>query len=227
MNQALLQEENPIEIRLKATALELCEAASDIMIFSRPDLSHATDIVKTIKTRIKEIEDERTKIVKPFNDGVKAINARFKGMTSPLEDAEASVKAKMLTFQKAEEKRANEEAARIAKQQAELAEKARLEAESISKENGNDDDTRSMPTPVELAIAVSAPLHRPTTYGQTGAVSTVKKVWAFEVTDIKALANARPDLVSVDTVKVNQLIRGVGGEIPGLRIFENEIIQVR
>lgn len=221
-NLALIQEENPVEIRLRATAQELCETAGDIMIMTRPDLSHATDIVKAIKTRTKEIEEERTRIVKPFNDGVKAINQRFKGMTAPLEEAEASVKSKMLAFQKDEERRANEEAARLAKIQREADEKARKEAE----EQSNGDDIRSMPLPIKTE-AVIAPVHRPTTYGQTGAVSTVKKVWAFELLDIKALAAARPDLVSVDTVKINQLIRGVGGEIPGLRIFENDMIQVR
>lgn len=224
-NLALVQEENPVEIRLRATAQELCGTAADIVIMTRPDLSYATDVVKAIKTRTKEIEEERTRIVKPFNDGVKAINARFKGMTAPLEEAESSVKGKMLAFQKDEERRANEEAARLAKIQRESDEKARQQA----KEESNGDDIRSMPLPsaVEAAVAYNAPIHRPTTYGQTGAVSTVKKVWAFELLDIKALASARPDLVVVDTVKINQLIRGVGGEIPGLRIFENDVIQVR
>ena len=230
MNNLALQEINPVEIKLKATALELCESASDTVIMTRPDLSHATDLVKTIKSRFKEIEDERKRIVKPFNDGVDAINGRFKGMTGPLLEAEAALKGKMLAFQKEEEKRANDEAVRVAKIQAEAAEKARQEAEEHAKANPEADDISSMPLPEKLiaaAVEVNMPIHRPTTYGQTGAVSTVKKVWAFEVTDIKALANARPDLVMVDTVKINQLIRGVGGEIPGLRIFQNETMSVR
>lgn len=228
-NLAVITQENEVEIQLRATASELCDNASSVMIFSRPDLSHATDLVKAIKMRTKEIEDERKRLVDPFNHGVKAINARFKAMTGPLEEAEASVKTKMLVFQKAEEKRATEEQERLAKIQREAEEKKRKEAEDIAKANPDADDIRSMPLPVaaELSVVSSMAVHRPTTYGQSGAVSTVKKVWAFEVTDIKALANARPDLVAVDTVKVNQLIRGVGGEIPGLRIFENEIMQVR
>lgn len=227
MNQvALLQEEYPVEMRLRATAKELCDSATDVVIMTRADLSHATDLVKTIKSRHTEIEAERKRIVEPFNSGVKAINARFKAMTVPLEEAEASVKSVMLTFQKEEERRANEEAARLTKIQSEAAERALKESQQISKENGNDDDIRAMPLPA-APLEIVAPAHRATTYGQTGAVSTVKKVWAFEVADIKALANARPDLVVVDTVKVNQLIRGIGGEIPGLRIYENEIMQVR
>lgn len=221
-NLALVSEDNPAEIKMRNTSKELCEAADDVVIMTRPDLSAATDLVKIIKTRSKEIEDERKRLVDPFNQGVKAINARFKAMTGPLEEAEASVKSKMLTFQKAEEQRAKEEQERIEKIRREAEEKAAKDAAA----QGNDDDIRSMPLP-QAASTVTAPLHRPTTYGQTGAVSTVKKVWAFEMTDIKALASARPDLVVVDTVKVNQEIRGKGGDIPGLRIYETEIMQVR
>lgn len=227
MNQAALsivEQENQVEVRLRATAMELCESAGDIVIMTRPDLSHATDVVKAIKTRTKEIEDERTRIVKPFNEGVKAINARFKAMTAPLEDAETSLKGKMLTFQKEEERRAREEEARIAKAQQEAIEKSRKEQEEAAASGG--DDIRSMPIP-EAPIAIVAPIHKPTTYGQTGAVSTVKKTWAFEVVDIKALAAARPDLVRVDDVRVNQIIRGIGGDIAGLRIFQKEHVDVR
>lgn len=221
-NLAIVTEENPVEIRLKSTAQELCESAEDVTIFTRNDLSIATDLVKTIKVRHKEIEDERKRIVTPFNDGVKAINARFKAMTTPLEEAEDAVKGKMLVFQKSEEKRAYEEQARIDAIRIAAEKKAAEEAE----ESSNGDDIRSMPIPAP-AIAPVVPVHRPTTYGQTGAVSTVKKVWAFEVTDIVALAASRPDLVSANEVNINREIRGQGGVIPGLRIYEKEIMQVR
>jgi predicted secreted protein len=230
-NLAVIEQENPVEIKLRNTSKELCEAAVDVMILTRHDLSHATDMVKIIKTRSKEIEEERTKLVKPFNEGVKAINARFKAMTAPLEEAEASIKAKMLTFQKEEERRAMEEAKRLEKVRLEAEEKARKEsaelADKLMAENGDSGDIRNMPLPTAPAVAIVAPLHRPTTYGQTGAVSTVKKVWTFEVTDIRALAAARPDLVLSNDVEINREIRGKGGDIAGLRIYEKEIMQVR
>lgn len=225
MNQAALaviNDETQVEAALRTTAQELCDSAGDFIIMTRADLSAATDLVKTIKTRFRDVEDERKRLVKPFNDGVDAINARFKSMTVPLKDAEETLKTKMLAFQKEEERRAKEEQERIEKARREAEEKARKEAE----ESGNGDDIRSMsrPEPVE---APPAPVHKPTTYGQTGAVSTVKKQWTFELVDIRALANARPDLVVVDTVKINQEIRGRGGDIAGLRIYEKDVLQVR
>ncbi len=222
-NLAIVTDENPVEVRLRATATELCDQAQDVMIFTKNDLSTATDLVKNIKVRFKEIEEERKRIVEPFNAGVKAINSRFKAMTAPLEEAEDSVKGKMLVFQKAEEKRANEEAARLEKERQERI--AAEEATRLEAVEDGDDSIRTMP--VAIVEAPIVPVHRPTTYGQTGAVSTVKKVWAFEVTDIAKLAAARPDLVSANDVNINREIRGQGGEIPGLRIYEKEIMQVR
>lgn len=219
MNLALIQE-NPVEVRLMATSRELCEAASTVTIMTRNDLSEATDLVKTIKTRTKEIEEERVRLVKPFNDGVKAINSRFKAMTSPLEEAETEIKGRMLSFQKEEQQRAIAEAARL--------EAIRLESIAKEAEQANDIalDRPDIPAFASI-IEPIAPVHRVTTYGQTGAVSTVKKIWAFEVTDIKALAASRPDLVLSNEVEINREIRGKGGEIAGLRIYEKEIMQVR
>jgi hypothetical protein len=212
-----------VEVQLRTTSRELVSLAGDVIIMTRADLSLATDLVKTIKTRAKEIEEERVRLVKPIKDSVKEIDARFKALIVPLEEAEADVKAKMLAFQKAEDARIAEETRRAEEARRVAEEKARKEAE----ESSNGDDIRSMPIPEVPKIEPVIPQHRPTTYGQTGAVSTVKKVWAFDLVDIKALANARPDLIMVDTTRVNQEIRGKGGDISGLRVYEKEIMQVR
>jgi len=226
-NLAIVTTENPLEVQLRQTSISLCEAADNVIIMSRIDLSDATDLVKTIKVRTKEIEEERTKLVKPFNDGVKAINARFKAMTAPLEEAESAVKQKMLSFQKEEERRAREEQEKAEKIRAELEAKKRKEEEEAANDPTLDRPILPpLPTMPVQEVAIQS-THRPTTYGQTGAVSTVKKKWVFEVVDIKLLASSRPDLVTVDTVKINQEIRGVGGEIPGLRVFQEDIMQVR
>ena len=101
MNNLAIQP-TPVETELRISASELCERAAEVIILTRPDLSQATDLVKAIKTRVKNIEDERTKMVKPFNDGVKQINDRFKVIRLPLEEAETELKGKMLVFQKEE-----------------------------------------------------------------------------------------------------------------------------
>lgn len=210
-----------IEIRneqqLNATVQQLCSAADSVVIISQQDMSEAADLVKLIKTRHKEIDEERTALVKPFNDGVKALNARFKTILSPLENAESAVKQRMLTFQQ-EENRKAEQARREA--EAKAAELARIAAEQAA-------ESERPPMPKNPVVVPMPVAPSQTVRGAYGSVSTMKKVWAFEVEDIATLAAARPDLVTVDSAKVNAEIRGKGGNIPGLRVFERELIAVR
>lgn len=203
-----------------ATVGQLCDAATGVVIIGTEDLSEATDLVKLIKTRYKEIEGERVQMVKPFNDGVKHINERFKKMLEPLESAESEIKKKMLTFQ--------QEEARIAEAARKEAErKAAEEAERLAKEAAERSPAEPVVTEVVASVVPFVPPPPKTTYGQYGAVSSMRKIWAYEVTDIAALAASRPDLVTVDAGRINAEIRGKGGEIPGLRIFEKETIAIR
>lgn len=207
------------ESQLIASVRQICDAASSVVILSAADMRDASDLVKVIKTRWKEIDEERTGIVKPINDSVKRINDRFREILAPLTDAEAAVKRQMLTFQQEENRKAEEARREAERKAAEAAEAAEAEAAAS--------DRAPMPH-VPAAPPVAAPLGPPQTIrGSYGSVSSVKKVWSYELVDIAALAAARPDLVTVDAAKVNAEIRGRGGDIPGLRIFQTETIAVR
>lgn len=205
------------EDRLVSTVSELCEVAEYLAVKSQEDLSHATDVVKMIKTRHKEIDAERTGLVKPLNDTVDKINSRFKTILAPLKTAEDGMKAKMLSFQQ-EQARIAADARRVAEEQ------ARRAAEKAAKLAAESDRA---PIPVmEVALPEPSAASK-TSYGSYGGVSTVKRTWAWELLDIAALAAARPDLLQVDAMKVNAEIRGKGGDIPGLRVYEKETIAIR
>lgn len=219
------------ETRLAMSAKELCAKADQVVIMDRSDLSSATDLLKTIRSRVKEIEKERKALVQPLNDHVKTINGRFKAMTDPLGEADSTISRHMLSFQKQEEQKAAE-----ADRQRREAE-AKAEAERVERIKAMIPHNEML-EPIELPAkteidspyanaAHQMPAYRPTTYGQSGAVSTVTKQWKFELLDIQALAAARPDLVMADTVKINQEIRGKGGEIAGLRVYQDEVLKVR
>lgn len=104
------------ELAIQANVPKLKEAAETITIWDEDSAAQGADIAKLISEAIKVAEDERKKIVKPFNDGVKAINARFKRITEPLDAALANIKGKLLTFRREQEA--------IRRQQAEEAMKA-------------------------------------------------------------------------------------------------------
>lgn len=104
------------EKKIQANVPQLLGAANALSIWDEESAANGTDIAKLISESIKIAEDERKAIVKPFNDGVKAINGRFKTITEPLEQALGIVKGKILGFQREQEK--------LRRQQAEEARKA-------------------------------------------------------------------------------------------------------
>jgi hypothetical protein len=89
-----------------------------------------------IKNRIKDLENQRTSIVKPINDGVKRINDLFKAGTSRLQFIHDTIEKPMKVYYRAQEekRRVAEEAARKEqeriereKREAAAAEQKRLE----------------------------------------------------------------------------------------------------
>lgn len=222
------------ETQIRASVGELVSASKDVAIMTHADLSAATDLVKAIKQRAKEAEDARTKITKPINDGLREINSRFKAMMQPLLDAEAEVKRKMVRFQEAEERRAREEAAR---KEAERQEQLRREQEEADRRRAAEaqeaaDPTLDRPDMPQIEqepvyVPPPAPIQpeiRKTTYGQSGAAFTAKKVWDYELVD---LAQVPVQFLSLDSTKVNQAVKAGLRDIPGLRIFEKTVASVR
>lgn len=226
---ALVVPETPTESQIKTSATALVAEALNLKIFTRSDLSYATDLVKTIKDRARAAEDERTRIVGPFNQGVKHINGRFKVITQPLEDAEVALKAKMLAFQRDEQRKAEEERQRLQREQTQRENEERernreKDVERVAIATEGEEQDRATPPPIEVAPVEIASKFKPVTYGQTGAASTVRKVWASEIVDITLIPK---EFIVADQVKINQAVRAGIREIPGVRIFQKEEMVIK
>lgn len=232
--QAMQKIEDNQEVELKSSIGELVVAANDAVVMTYADLSHATDLVKAIKQRAKDAEDARTRITKPINDGLREINSRFKAMLAPLQTAEDVLKNKMLTFTRAQEEKARQEAAQKEKERQAQLEKERQESEARRAQEAEQaaDPTLDRPAlpPIErepLPPVVQQPIQpeiRKTTYGQSGAVFTAKKVWDFELTD---LSQVPVEFVKLDDVKIRNAVRAGIRDIPGIRIYEKDVAQVK
>lgn len=92
--------------------------------------SEARKLVE-IKNRMKDIENQRTSIVKPINDGVKRINEFFKAGTERLKFFHDMLEKPMIAYQREQEikRRAAEEAARKEQQRLEQEARERADAE--------------------------------------------------------------------------------------------------
>ena len=121
-----------------STSAEKKLAAARAIIIDSPDMYEiSAGELGAIKKRAKELEEQRTNIVKPLNDAVKNINAMFKGPLEFLGEAEAVIKKAMIGYnEEQEKKRRAEQAALEAKaaeerrKQNELAANVRAKAEA-------------------------------------------------------------------------------------------------
>lgn len=171
----------------------------------------ATETGVIVQRIEKLVEDERKHQVKPLNDKVKEINARFAAVTTILSDAKNVLKNRILTYQGEKRKRAEEEEARRQKvleeiRQKELAEAAAkgITAPAVALE---------LP-PEELATSVKS----------DSGMAVGQKRWTFEITNPMAVPAT---YCSPDERKIREAVSSGVREISGVRIYEKEGVSFR
>lgn len=192
-------EVSQVELKLRGRAQDLYGAAQRAVILSDEDCKKGSDLAKMIRAAKTKLEDERKALVKPFNDGVKAINDRFKVFTKRLDEARAIIDAKVGAYldKQAEERRA-------------AAEEVRAEAATSFDEHDVFAPSERAPGPVRGSLSVAS--------------RTVR--YDFEVVDITMVP---AQYLAVDAVEVRRAINGKERltDIPGIRIIETKSLMVR
>lgn len=203
------------------------------------DYAMAADELKAIKAKANTLEDQRTSITGPINKALKAINDLFRGPAALLEEAERTLKGKMLAWDQeqrriaeearrkaeaeaaAERQRLADEAAarqRDAEAQAAAAAKAKAEGDAQAAALAQAQAERAQAEAAAAAntaqMVVAAPVAAPEPAKVKG-ISTATKI-DFEVVDMHALVKhiaERPELLALvraDDVKLRAYVRGLG-----------------
>lgn len=181
---------------------QLIEKADTITITNEIERQEATEFAVVLKRKFDDLEEARTKLVKPLNDHVKFINSQFKVHTSKLEDLQTKIKKGIGAYLLAEEKKAREE------------EEARLKA--IKEENAKREEEGKAPVMMES-------VERPSTISrsETGGKTSAKKVWKFEVVDASQVP---VEFLSPDIEKIKLAVSNGAREIAGVKIYEDMIV---
>lgn len=119
--------EQEITTRVLDSTASLVDDARAVQVRDDEEAELATDFLSMIAGERKRAEDARTFLVKPLNDHVKMINARFKGPAEILKQADAIVREKVLSYRADVERRRQEEIRRL---EAEERERVRVEREA-------------------------------------------------------------------------------------------------
>ena len=232
-------------VRTKDVATSLAAKAKALRITDVATRAAAADLRARITSGIKQVEDARTQIVKPLNDHVANINARFRPMRDGLEAARGLVDAEILRDRREQERIAEESRRRAAQEAAaaqaktEAEQRARAveaavttarEAQAAGYSAEDADELAALVAQDELAkpveVATVAPVIAPpakTTAGERGT-TTVAKVWTFEVASPEVIPRA---FLVLDEGKVRQAIREGVRVIDGLRIYQADVVRGR
>lgn len=212
----------------------------EFVIATPEDYAMAGEELQSIKGRLKSLETQRTGIVGPLNNALRAINALFKQPTEVLEEGERLWKQKMLAFKneqdriaaearreaeekaaaerKAIEDEANRQAA-IAKEAADAALKAAAagdqQAADLATANAHRAQAAANAAVQEAQLTTAAPVVQIAPVKASG-ISTATKL-DFEVVDLLALVRhiveKQPELITLiraDDVRLRAYVKSLG-----------------
>jgi len=229
-------------------ALSMLTEAKSITIKSQEGYNKASDVLKTIKGRIKMLDTLRKGITKPLDEAKQKVMDLFRVPLGHYTEAEGVIKKGMLTYddeqerlrrieQEKLEKKAAEERRIKAEQEAAWRKKeedARREAEKLASE-GKAEEARKAQEVANKASAkaderafeqqnIVAPVVAPKLEAIKGV--SYRDQWTAEVIDFEKLPD---DYKLADTTKLNKVAQATKGElkIPGVKWNKEKILSSR
>jgi len=201
----------------RAKLLEVRDKLRNVVLIDEGATAEMTSIIKSLKETGKALDTLRDGEVRPLNTQVKDINARYKQLTSVIDEIEVNGKAAIKSFMQIEQAKRNaEEAARR------KAEQERLIA--VAAEQKSEEVQEAV---MEIAAAQTAPRVEakaaPVTGNFGGTAGTAKK-WVFTLDDITKVP---ADLLLLNESAVRARIAAGARDIPGLTIKEDFNVNIR
>ncbi len=190
---------------IQRKARGLVSNAQALVVDDEESASNANELLVFVANAKKELEAQRVFLVKPLNDHVKDINAKFKEWVAPLDEADSVVRRKMLDFQR------EQEVLRVQEQEALRVEAQRLEHSSPDVLAPEPEEMPDLPV-VSRTVATQ------------GGSTSVRKTWVYEMIDEAAVPR---EYLIIDEGVITLAIRDGVREIPGIRIYQKESLAVR
>jgi len=182
--------------------------AQDRNIRTADDVQSATEDLNLIANLKKAMDEKKAEYLGPLNTHVKEVNATFKLLMEPILEADRLTRDKVMEW-RADEKRKAEEAEEI----------NRLRLEADRKEAAaNDGVISESAPPIEVP---ATPARRVETAVGTAGIQKVRK-W-----EVVSFADLPDDYKVADAGRITKQVKAGIGAIPGLRIYEEEVLTVK
>jgi exonuclease VII large subunit len=204
----------------------LCQNAQ-LTIANQGDYESASIVLKNVKSRYKELDEQRKEITKPIDDAKKSVMNLFKAPLELLEKAENHIKRQMIDYTNEQERKAREEQLRlqrIAEQEAEK-ERKRIEAQIQRAEaSGKLEKAGMLKERKEDVEVLTVPVVAPRIETPKGV--SFREAWSAEVTNIDLVPR---EYLMVNLQALNKVAQATKGSlvIPGVKFNCEKILASR
>jgi len=219
MNETGIEETAVVQAEAAATSTQVVlREAEALEISSDADFQGAAVTLREIKSRWRDLEDERKRILKPLDDSRARIMELFRLPQDYLTRAERVLKDKIGAWTQERERRRREEQARLDELARKEAEKLEQKAEK-ARQAGHFEKAAALEGAADNVVAAEAPAP-PKAYG-----AYTREVWSAVVEDELALIQAvaagtvPSRAITVNMAFLNQMARGLKADLnyPGVR----------
>lgn len=214
---------------------ELEFRVQNLVVDTNEDIEMALNFGKSLKDLKKQLEDERTQKVKPFNDHVKDVNSKYKPIIEQADNLCKIIEQKCngyrLKLKKIEEERIRNEREELIRL-AEIERQKKLEeAVVLSQKNDavsayNADkklDEAAKIESISTAIQTTEIIAKPK-INTAGASLSTRKTWEFEIIDKNQIPR---EFLIVDEAKIRKCVAAGIREIKGVKIYQKETSYIR
>jgi len=184
----------PDQLALIGPADRALREAQDIVVDS-PEMYEicATNLAQ-VKGFIKKSEEERTALVSPLNAVITRLNNLFRGPRETYEETERVYKRKMLGFQEDQERKRQEEAARIRRieEERQAQERRRIEEQRRADEERARLETQRLETERQAALEAGDTVKAAKIDAKIEMVAEVVEIKNEAAQDLTSLVSAAP-----------------------------------
>lgn len=254
MNALELRNVGSVEIAIAPSAAivrddAIAAAGWVAQVASHAQFGAAAEALKGLRSVAKSVEVSRTAIKAPVLDLGKKIDATAKAFVAEVDQEITRLTGLMTQWEieqrrlaaEAERQRQEEERRARAAEEAKLAEiRRQQEAAARAEMLANTEAERAAAEAHRIAAEVAAAAEREAAAARAAVVpvviqapkvsgTVVREEWTFEVTDLRAFAQAHPDLVEITVRRADvlKMIRGGCRQLAHARIYTETKVGVR
>lgn len=209
---------------IKKRERAIVKEANALAIKSAKDEELAYDGLQKIKKVLKTIEIKRKEITQPLNASLKAANNLFKTLSSPFNEADTTVRQKIMAFREEEERKAREEEEQLRKKEEEARRQARLSQHEAKKSETEQDEEEWEESAEEWEKeAEKVEEQRLSTRPMTSKETSTFRRWTWKIVDETKIPD---EYWRLDSAAINTAVRDGERCIPGIEIYQEEKVRV-